>query len=816
MLLVLAVCAFPPTATAQIPNVASKPPRELGPSGPLYLKAWSLYAAGDYEAAAKLVNETLASDRKAHRIAAEAEGMNLLGTLAYKHGDYSAALPQYRRALALAESVHYSFGVARDLSSLGSTYYRLGNYEQARTYYEESLAMRRKLGDHDEIARALDDLANVHHQLGDFSGALTLRHQALDQFTATHNEVGIADTLNDLGWTADEMGDTAQAIDLYQRSLDIDRKIGLDWGILDCLEGLGTLHGKTGDFAEAEKELSEALAGFEQRNNNDEVSRTLNHLGRLHLTESQSDAAVAEFERAIVIGRVVGNRQQLAESYAGLMQALASQNKSALAIFYGKESIATYQVMRRDISTLETALQRSFVRQKESTYRKLADLLIASGRIAEAQEILDLLKDEEYFDFIRRDQSDNPTEGVRFTKHEAEADAALIAAKQFTAKALAADVQGAFAAVEQKLAVSGTEAPTDTPTMQAVLQAFPKTAAIYTLVTDDQLRLLLITGEGTSTASQTISRQELDGLVTRLRQALQSTAVNPRPLSKRLYSLLLAPFSGQLQKQGVSTILWSLDGPLRYVPMPALFDGEHYLVERYASVVFTPASERYLSSATPTHFTAAAFGVSRPGSGFEPLPNVTAELDAVVSDPTKRTHGALSGRIEEDRAFTTVAFRRQLESGANVIHVATHFVFQPGRVQDSFLLLGDGHRFSLASLRSTPGALHSTELLTLSACETARPGQDAIGKEVDGLAMVAHRKGARSVIASLWPVADASTELLMQQFYRQWVAHSHEGRAEAMRQAQLKLLQGSSPGQGESRFAHPYYWAPFVLFGKWQ
>jgi CHAT domain-containing protein len=118
----------------------------------------------------------------------------------------------------------------------------------------------------------------------------------------------------------------------------------------------------------------------------------------------------------------------------------------------------------------------------------------------------------------------------------------------------------------------------------------------------------------------------------------------------------------------------------------------------------------------------------------------------------------------------------------------------------------------------------------LSACETAvGGGKDANGMEIEGLGALVQKQGAKAVIATLWPVADESTGLLMQQFYRL----RESGRltkAEALRQAQLEFIQGKhQPGAATaqrgldtpnapkpaSSYTHPYYWAPFILMGNW-
>ena len=83
---------------------------------------------------------------------------------------------------------------------------------------------------------------------------------------------------------------------------------------------------------------------------------------------------------------------------------------------------------------------------------------------------------------------------------------------------------------------------------------------------------------------------------------------------------------------------------------------------------------------------------------------------------------------------------------------------------------------------------------------------------------------AKAVLASLWDVDDESTGRLMADFYRRWISGSGLTKAEALQQAQLDLLRGTAannpqPGsaaESGSPYAHPYYWAPFILIGNWK
>jgi CHAT domain-containing protein len=96
--------------------------------------------------------------------------------------------------------------------------------------------------------------------------------------------------------------------------------------------------------------------------------------------------------------------------------------------------------------------------------------------------------------------------------------------------------------------------------------------------------------------------------------------------------------------------------------------------------------------------------------------------------------------------------------------------------------------------------------VTLSACETNLGGFDP-SAVYSSLSRAFAKAGAPTVIASLWSVNDVSTKQTMQEFYKELVAG--QSKAESLRLAQLAVMH-------DPRFAHPYYWAPFVVLGDWR
>ena len=91
-------------------------------------------------------------------------------------------------------------------------------------------------------------------------------------------------------------------------------------------------------------------------------------------------------------------------------------------------------------------------------------------------------------------------------------------------------------------------------------------------------------------------------------------------LSQKLYTLLVRNVDEFAAKYRVRRLVLWLDGPLRYVPMAALHDGQHYLQDRYAIQMYAPAAEAGPSSRYSGHPQVRGFGVTQAIAGFAALP----------------------------------------------------------------------------------------------------------------------------------------------------------------------------------------------------
>ena len=97
--------------------------------------------------------------------------------------------------------------------------------------------------------------------------------------------------------------------------------------------------------------------------------------------------------------------------------------------------------------------------------------------------------------------------------------------------------------------------------------------------------------------------------------------------------------------------------------------------------------------------------------------------------------------------------------------------------------------------------LRDAELVVLSDCETGLG--DITGDGVFGLQRAFKMAGAKTIIMSLWKVDDNATQLLMTEFYKNWIKSNGKlSKREAFHKAQNVV---------RSQYNNPVDWAGFIL-----
>ncbi|MCK4344818.1 MAG: CHAT domain-containing protein, partial [Bacteroidales bacterium] len=196
------------------------------------------------------------------------------------------------------------------------------------------------------------------------------------------------------------------------------------------------------------------------------------------------------------------------------------------------------------------------------------------------------------------------------------------------------------------------------------------------------------------------------------------------------------------------------------------------------------------------------------GEYVSPLPGTENEVRAIFDQYDQIGKKALvqinnnanekfikSGELEKYRFlhFATHGFVNTLKPELSGILLAQDSTIN----EDGILYSGEIYNLKLNS-----------DLTVLSACETGL-GKIKKGEGLIGLTRALLYAGSKNIIVSLWKVADNSTSDLMIDFYKNLLEAKQEKQefSQALRQAKLKMID-------EGKYAHPFYWSPFILIGK--
>ena len=358
-----------------------------------------------------------------------------------------------------------------------------------------------------------------------------------------------------------------------------------------------------------------------------------------------------------------------------------------------------------------------------------------------------------------------------------------------------------------------------------------KSAVLWAIPREDHLHLVLITPSG-----EPIVRDLYDVPETLLRQTVREfyTELHGPASQMRaatmLHTWLIEAFeTDYLKAEDIDTLLFCLGNGLRGLPLAALHDGQQFLIEKYA-LTRIPAFNLIQTTYTPLdEGQFLALGKSKFRS-LSPLPAVPTELLNILESWQRNAAepNARSGLSLLNTHFTRFNLQQLIQRHSpEVVHLATHAEFRSGSPENSYIQLWDD-QLTLDNIRDINWQNLAVELLVLSACRTAVGDDEA---EL-GFAGITLQSGVKSVVAGLWNVSDTGTLALMSEFYEQ--LGTTTTKAEALRQAQLKMLRGevtiennqlklsrnnislSSEWEQEevSSLSAPFYWAAFTMVGS--
>jgi len=775
--------------------------------------------------------------------------MSLIALLV--RGDVAGAEMYTLRAVAIFERLEPDSRVSRSLEiNLGNLVAYAswgGDLDQAEGYLRRVLAvLDDSLPDPRRTARYLDRLAGLQMDRGDLAAAAATIEEVVSILEQMAPSSGQLDQLSSafllLGSIAQRRHDYATAERHYERGRAIMEEARPGTAQPYLLGKLGDLAMDQNRFDEAVRLYREALQIRQARRMPDPLSQAslmhriataLRRKGSLDEATEYSGAAVDAVES--VRGNSIGSPQSRAEIRASHTDYY--HDHADLLVQIGQQANAFGVLERAKARTLiETFAER--------------DRLIAADLPADLRRERSFLESE-------YDSAQAALARLSPTEDGAEIERQLQRRQEIRSKL--DEVAGRIREASPRLAAVQYPQPLTWEITQEGLD--PGTVLLSYMITEERTLLFVVMPAGSggqpAPAGPTVftipvTAGDLRERIEAYRELIGRKAEGPDELAmltqagRDLYNLLIRPAESLIASS--DRIVISTDGPLATVPFGALIRGgsaaePEYLIEwkpvstvPSATVLAELKRDRH-SDAGPRSASIVAFGdplypdrltdrtepdlqrddpeigaLMRSHYDLRPLPASRREVEAIGQLFPESSTLYLGADATEERV-------KALGKGPNIIHIAAHGMINNRLPLDSALVLtvpdpwveGQDNGL-LQAWEIIDGVRIDADLVTLSACESGL-GKELPGEGLMGLTRAFLFAGARTVLASIWDVADESTADLMTSFYTG--LRNGLTKDEALRAAQLSFIQETRES-GQANVAHPFYWASFQLTGDWR
>ena len=832
---------------------------------------------GHYQQALDRYNQAAELYRQAHDDRGLGMSLSNIAAVQRNSGDLKKALETLYHAIELLEKSGDKKSIAYARIAVAVVQSMQGNYKEAIPIYQDVLNTLQEIGDVRVTAMTLNNLGNVHRLMGNQTRAIECYMQALATKTddkktvaAVYNGLAALYSLQgnyDLALEYDakslaikqELGNQALVNSTLLNIAQIHRLHGDHQVSLDSLQTLldASVGDKVltppilGEIAEAYMAMDQpevalsffekSLVSYEALGDQSGAVGLLNRMTHCLIQLGQKDKALEAAKHCVALAQEIGSFTSNWEAQTALGKAYASLNRTAEAEAAFQDAVQNVEAMRRQVAGGEEE-QEQFMENKAEAYQALVDLRIQQAKTAEALETAELIKGRVLSDILQNGRNEIDKE---MTPEEKERER---------------DLREAIVALNQKILKSHSKKPDDVSELQANLKvarlqyedfhnalfaAHPRlkidrfesapasiselaktlltadNAVLEYAVTADSIYVFVLTKEKSIQSIRlNVKPEELRDSVTEFRRKLANRDPGFHELASAMYRNLLQPIEDRLHNK--KRLIIVPDSFLWELPFQALRSGSgKYLLQGFV-LSYAPSlnvlyqmnrRDRPLAATSPQSL--LAFGNPKPDNrqiegaklvyrdaSLEPLPDSETEVRQVADfyqPAARKVHVQKDAR--ED-------YFKQEAPEYDVLHLATHAILNDASPLYSQLILTPGQAGEQDGLLE-PWELMSmnlrAKLVILSACETAR-GRVSSGEGMIGLTWSFFVAGAPTTVATQWKVASSSTSELMVQFHRN-LKQQHLDAATALQRAALHLLHNPA-------FAHPFYWAPFVLIGR--
>jgi CHAT domain-containing protein len=540
------------------------------------------------------------------------------------------------------------------------------------------------------------------------------------------------------------------------------------------------------------------------------------YLSRLYGSEKRYPEALQLIQKAIFFAQQVSHSEQLLfEWYRYKGELLKTQQQFEAAVKAYRQAILSLEEVRSDIEAFDQDRKTHFKQVIRPAYLELVDLLLK-----QAEPVADKEKKscKRILPSLNSCQKEKPQHAgfpnvcefpipAKTDQQSCYLINALAILERFKNFELRNYYQDECVTQAQTCTLFTQLLSKDTAIVYHIL--FPDRPVAILYFSDDKIQLVDLSYDD-------YNLQQIEKKVGLLLKFINTERLLDRN-ARFFYQNIFEKIEQELKNRDIKTLVFVPDEYLRSIPMAILRDGNgKYLLEKYAISVTPSLVLTHSQEITQKNMKLLLGGLSKRHPQYKELPElifVENEVDSITALFPK-TKILLN---EKYRWETMLQELKRADSPYySGIHISSHAIF--GEHKEKTVILTSNSTLSMDDLerlvKFNTQRQQPIELLTLSACETAKDEKDA----ALGLAGVAVKTGVSSALATLWKVNDQSTAKLIEQFYKFY--KQGDSKAKALQKAQLALLRGEVTGEGKEgetiTFESPYYWGPFILIGNWQ